>query len=111
METKDELQMVFKNIESIHTEVDFEDIIMQKIETQAKVKKQIIKNRRYGLLGIFISLILVVLFGWFYNASNLSIDFRKPLIHLGICFFVLMLLFLQLETASSHLRQRLMNKS
>jgi len=111
METKDDLQTIFKNIESVHPEVDFEDVIMQKIELQAKVEKQIIKNRRYGLLGVFVTLILIIIFVWFYNDPNLSVDFKNPLMQIGICSFVLILLFIQLETASSQSKQRFMNDS
>ncbi|WP_298425267.1 hypothetical protein [uncultured Kordia sp.] len=111
METQDELQNIFKNIESIYTEVDFEDAIMQKIKTQAKVKKQIAKNRKYGLLGVFITLILIVLFLELYDNPNLSADYRNPLIQLGMCSFILVNLFLQLETASGHSKQRIKNDS
>ena len=111
MKTQDELQTIFKNIDTLYEDVDFEAIIMQKIEAQAKVKKQIAQNRRYGLIGILFTLLLLPLFVWFYNDSNLNVDFRNPLIQLGMCAFILILLFLQLETAYGYSRQRITNNT
>ncbi|AXT19859.1 hypothetical protein D7030_01705 [Flavobacteriaceae bacterium AU392] len=109
---EDNIKTIFKSIDSIHNEVDFEDVILHKIESQIQVKKQIVRNRKYGLLGILITLILVILFVWFYYKDlTLSIDFRNPLMQVGLCAFVLILLFLQLETASSYSRSLKMDDS
>lgn len=111
MKEQDDLQAIFKNMDTVHAEMDLEALILQKIEAQRKVKKQIARNRRYGLLGIFVTFILVALFIWLYNDPNLQMDFRNPLVQLGTCAFVLILLFLQLETALGHSRQRITNDS
>jgi len=111
MEKQDKLQAIFKNIDTVHNEVDFEADILQKIEAQLKIKKQIAQNRKYGLLGILVTLILTTLFVWLYKNPNLSMSYRSPLVQLGLCAFILILLFLQLETASRYSKQRSMNDS
>lgn len=102
MKEKDELKMVFKNIDTVYPNIDLESAVLQRIQQQTKVKEQIEKNRKYGLIGIFTSIILIVVFALMFNSPSLSISFNEPMIQLVMCAFVLILLFLQLEATSKN---------
>ncbi|CAM1343388.1 hypothetical protein TAMYLO_330082 [Tenacibaculum amylolyticum] len=100
MEQKDELKELLKTIDTVHENVNLEIDIIQQLEKQEKIQAEIIQNRRYGFMGMMITLVLTVLI--IFNTPNLDEILRKPIFQLGICGFILILFFIQLETASKN---------
>ncbi|WP_420603179.1 hypothetical protein [Flagellimonas sp.] len=106
MDEKDELKNILNKLENVHPEIDLEQIILQKIEEQSAIKKQIATNKRYGFLGIAITLVLSMFFIWISNSPGLTAGVKSPLAQLVLCTFILLLFFFQLEAAPRFLNNK-----
>ncbi len=97
MDEKDDLKEILNGIDQLHTPVDLEGAILQKIAEEERIKAQIARYRTNGLRALWASLVLTVILAVLFSLPNSIQTAEYAIMTYASVGVTLLVLFVQLE--------------
>jgi protein-S-isoprenylcysteine O-methyltransferase Ste14 len=112
MEDKDHLKELLWTIDEVNEPIDLEGVILKAIQQQESSKLQIARYRANGIKALIASGILIIVLGILFSLPSSVRSVEHSIVTYTSIILVLIVLFIQLEMASTkkfnHLKNNLL---